>query len=76
MGGEEKELRVSDVPANRGLYGQRPSKSADAARRREFERMAAMTPRERVLLALSLKARMRLMGEPSERSQAGDVRRK
>jgi len=76
VGGEEKELRVSDVPATRGLYGQRPSKSADAARRREFERMAAMTPRERVLLALSLKERMRLMRGPSESSQAGDVRRK
>jgi hypothetical protein len=76
VGGGEEEFRVSDVPATRGLYGQRPSKSADAARRREFERMAAMTPRERVLLALSLKARMRLMREPSERSQAGDVRRK
>jgi len=76
VGGEQKELRVSDVPANRGLYGQRPSKSADAARRREFERMAAMTPRERVLLALSLKERMRLLRGSAESSQAGDVRRK
>ncbi|NBD10458.1 MULTISPECIES: hypothetical protein [Corallococcus] len=47
------------APPPRGLYGQRPSKSADAARRLQFERLAAMTPRERVLLALSLKERMR-----------------
>jgi hypothetical protein len=67
---------VSDVPATRGLYGQKPSKSADAVRRREFERLAAMSPRERVLLALSLKERMALMGVPSERSPAGDVNRK
>jgi hypothetical protein len=73
---KSKELRVSDVPATRGLYGQRPSKSADAVRRREFERVAAMSPRERVLLALSLKERMRLMGGAAEGSQAGDVRRK
>ncbi|RYZ10976.1 MAG: hypothetical protein EOO70_10015 [Myxococcaceae bacterium] len=49
----------SDNAPPRGLYGQRPSKSADAARRSQFERLAAMTPRERVLLALSLKERMR-----------------
>jgi hypothetical protein len=67
---------VSDVPANRGLYGQRPSKSADATRRREFERLAAMSPRERVLLALSLKERRPLMKGIPERSETGDVRRK
>lgn len=67
---------MSDVPTTRGLYGQRPSKSADAARRREFERLAAMSPRERVLLALSLKERRRLMGVAPERPQAGDVKGK
>ncbi len=67
---------MSDVSATRGLYGQRPSKSADAARRREFERLAAMSPRERVLLALSLKERMRFMGVPAEPTPAGDVNRK
>lgn len=40
--------------ARRGLYGQRPSKSADEARRREFEEIAAMTPQERMILALCL----------------------
>ncbi|WP_375768278.1 hypothetical protein NR798_42450 [Archangium gephyra] len=67
---------MSDVPATRGLYGQRPSKSADAARRREFERLAAMSPRERVLLALSLKERMRFMGVSAARPPTGDVNRK
>jgi hypothetical protein len=53
---------MSDNPTPpRGLYGQRPSKSADAARRSQFERLEAMTPRERVLLMLSLKERARSM---------------
>ncbi|MHA7627675.1 hypothetical protein [Corallococcus sp. M7] len=52
-------MSSDNAPPPRGLYGQRPSKSADAARRAQFERLAAMTPRERVLLALSLKERMR-----------------
>ncbi|NNB93731.1 hypothetical protein HJC10_06380 [Corallococcus exiguus] len=52
-------MSSDNTPPPRGLYGQRPSKSADAARRAQFERLAAMTPRERVLLALSLKERMR-----------------
>lgn len=56
-------------PAPRGMYGQRPSKSADWARRRLFEEMAAMTPRERVLLALSLKERSRLIREGVSRAQ-------
>jgi hypothetical protein len=38
----------------RGLYGQRPSKSADAVRREQFAQMAAMTPRERILKAFEL----------------------
>ena len=54
-------MNSNDSPPPRGLYGQRPSKSADAARRLQFERLAAMTPRERVLLALSLKERMRFI---------------
>ncbi|RKH73967.1 hypothetical protein [Corallococcus aberystwythensis] len=52
-------MSSDNAPPPRGLYGQRPSKSADTARRSQFERLAAMTPRERVLLALSLKERMR-----------------
>ena len=60
----------------RGLYGARPSKSADTARRRQFERLAAMTPRERVILALSLKERARLMGVAVGRRQLRDVTRK
>jgi hypothetical protein len=43
----------------RGLYGQRPSKSADASRRAEFARIEALTPQERMLKALELR---RLMG--------------
>jgi hypothetical protein len=43
-----------DAPRPRGLYGQRPSASHDAIRRKEFARLAAMTPLERVLLALDL----------------------
>lgn len=71
----ERELSMdANTAATRGLYGQRPSKSADAARRREFERIAAMTPRERVLLALSLKERARLMSA-SARPLAGTVER-
>jgi hypothetical protein len=41
--GRERVVRIS-----------RPSKSADAARREEIERIRAMTPRERALLALEL----------------------
>jgi hypothetical protein len=37
-----------------GLTGERPSASAEAARRAELERIAAMSPRERALLALRL----------------------
>ncbi len=42
-----------------GPLGQRPSKSAEEAQRRERERIAAMTPLERALLALRLGRRMR-----------------
>jgi hypothetical protein len=37
----------------------RPSKSADAARRQELERIRAMTPRDRAILALELGDDMR-----------------
>lgn len=50
----------SAVPP-RGLYGQRPSRSADASRRLEFERLARMSAFERVLLALELKHRAGLL---------------
>lgn len=46
----------------RGLYGQRASRSADATRRLEFERLAKLRPYERVLLALELKQRASLLG--------------
>jgi len=71
VSGEERELRVSDVPANRGLYGQRPSKSADAARRREFEETFAMSPMERVLLALELGEFSRVLEAPARSRLAG-----
>lgn len=45
---------MDEVPRPRGLYGQRPSKSADAARRAEFARIAAMTPQERMIAALRM----------------------
>lgn len=63
----------ANTAATRGLYGQRPSRSADGARKREFERIAAMTPKERVLLALSLKERARFMRAPTQ-PLAGDVK--
>jgi hypothetical protein len=54
-----------------GLPDQRPSASADAVRRREIERTNAMTPHERMLLALSLGARLRKMfPEVAERERA------
>ena len=50
------------VAQPRGLYGQRASRSADGSRRLDFERLAKMRPYERVLLALELKQRARLLG--------------
>lgn len=41
-------------------YGQRPSKSADAAHQAELIRLRAMTPRERMLEALACGDFMRL----------------
>ena len=43
----------------RGAYGQRYSKCAEWALRRRLEELRAMTPLERVILALSLKERSR-----------------
>lgn len=59
----------SSTVAPRGMYGQKPSKSADAARRRDLKRLAAMSPLERVLLALSLKERALYMTGRTERPQ-------
>ncbi|HEU4536842.1 MAG TPA: hypothetical protein VFS00_22120, partial [Polyangiaceae bacterium] len=42
------------APPARGLYGQRPSASGDASRRAEFAAAWAMTPRQRMVLALAL----------------------
>ncbi len=49
------------------LHG-RPSKTAEAARRRERERIAAMTPIERALRALELGERRRYLVELSRRA--------
>jgi hypothetical protein len=43
-----------EQPPREGFPTQRPSASADAARRAELERIEAMTPMERVLEALAL----------------------
>ena len=51
----------------KGLYGQRRSASADAARREEFEAAKRMTPRDRVLLALRLGRRARELKRRSDR---------
>lgn len=63
--------KMEDAPREdaRGLYGQRPSKSHDAARREEFARTAAMSARERMIEALALDEEIRRLsgsgGEPS-----------
>lgn len=54
-----------------GLYGQRPSQSADEARRREFEKIAALTPLQRALRALSLRERMRVISAVSRPKKTG-----
>lgn len=43
-------------------YGQRPSKSADAARQVELARIASMSARDRVILALEFGERLRALG--------------
>lgn len=45
---------MADERPQRGLYGQRPSKSADAARREEFAAIDALPIRERMMRALEL----------------------
>ena len=49
--------RDSDPKAGdeqRGLYGQRPSRSHDVFRRKQFERIALLSPLERMIEALEL----------------------
>jgi hypothetical protein len=51
--------------SDRGLYGQRPSASYDAIRRRQFERIASLSPLERMLEALEIDDETReILGEP------------
>jgi hypothetical protein len=50
----QKQTSGAEGARPRGLYGQRPSKSHDEVRRREFQRIAAMSVRERMLEALAL----------------------
>jgi hypothetical protein len=64
------EPKSPSADPSRGLYGQRSSRSADASRRLEFERLARMSAFQRVLLALELKHRARLLG-PESSKQAG-----
>jgi hypothetical protein len=61
-------MKPDDEPAKaasptRGLYGQRPSASGDAARRAEFAAAWAMTPRERMVRALMLGRELRTLAE-------------
>lgn len=53
----------AEAPPARGLYGQRPSVSGDAARRAEFAAAWAMTARERMLRALMLGRELRALAE-------------
>jgi hypothetical protein len=57
------EEQPATEPPRRGLYGQRPSKSGDASRLAQLARIAAMSPRERMLLALRLGYRDRYLAE-------------
>jgi hypothetical protein len=52
---------VETAPPARGLYGQQPSASGDAARRAEFAAAWAMTPRQRMLRALMLGRELRAL---------------
>ena len=53
---------MRDEP-KRGLYGSRPSASADAARRAAIERIWALDVRQRIALALRLGRRCRRLRE-------------
>ncbi|MBM4377673.1 MAG: hypothetical protein FJ095_21580 [Deltaproteobacteria bacterium] len=57
----ERPQPLPDLPARR-------SQSAEAARRMEVERVLAMTPLERVRLALRLGRRMRRLSELATRA--------
>ena len=68
----EDKIPVTDQGRPRGLYGQRPSKSHDEIRRREFARIAAMPERERMLEALALGAELEeILGRRGERGTHG-----
>jgi hypothetical protein len=49
-----QEIHEPEGGKRRGLYGQRPSRSHDALRRVEFERIRVMPARDRMLEALAL----------------------
>jgi hypothetical protein len=46
--------RTNPPAPARGLYGQRPSASADASRRSDFADAWSLSPRQRMVLALAL----------------------
>ena len=55
--------------ARRGLYGQRRSKSHVGFLRREFERIGAMSARERMVEALRLDEEIRSLLKPPRRRE-------
>ena len=65
------EPKSPSVTRSRGLYGQRASRSADASRHLEFERLAQMSAFQRVLLALELKHRAGLLDSESSKKTGG-----
>lgn len=62
---------MSDARTSRGLYGQRASRCADAARRAEFQRQAALDPWECMMRALELGHRARALAEITASAAAG-----
>ena len=56
----------------RGLHGQRPSHSHDEFVQKEFTRVAAMTPRERMLEALSLEEDLEPILSPRRRKAGSE----
>ena len=70
MSSSQKEPLQPEERGPRGLYGQRPSKSHDDFRRREFLRIAAMTARDRMLEALALgEEDEAILGPPKEENR-------
>jgi len=69
MSSSPKEPPKPEERGPRGLYGQRPSKSHDDLRRREFLRIAAMTARDRMLEALALGEEDEAILGPPEREE-------